>query len=370
MTNLSSTSEEPEAILPPGFGLGPRELDSVFPFHFVIDRDTRVIHAGSAIHRLLPDLVGGGRLDSSFRINRPANLVEYKEICEHGDQLFLLEARSLNKLLLKGQMLHLPHDDVVVFIGAPWFTDSSDINALGLSLNDFAIHDSVPDYLILLRTLKTSLGDAHALAEQLNVMNRQLEDRIEERTQEVVSANATLTETNRRLLQEIAERKRVEALERQQFNELQAIYQISNAVRGAAESLDQVYERAMESILLALKADRVSILLFDAAGVMRFVAWRGISDTYRKAADGHSPWTQATVDPQPILVDDIELDAGWAHFLPVARAEGIRAFGFIPLVLHGHPFGKFMVYFNQPHHFTKDETRLAQTIASHILLTN
>jgi PAS domain S-box-containing protein len=365
MTNLSSTSEKPDVILPSGFGLGPRELDSVFPFHFVIDSDTRVIRAGPAIHRLLPDLAGGKKFDSLFRIKHPANLITYEEICEHSDQLFLLEARSLDKLLLKGQMLYLPHANAIVFIGAPWLADSSDINVLGLSLNDFAIHDSVPDYLLLLHTLKTSLGDARVLAEQLNAMNRQLEKRIEERTQEVISANATLTETNRRLLQEITERKLAEALERRQFNELQAIYQISNAVRGA-ESLEQVYERAMESILLALKVDRVAILLLDAAGVMRFVAWRGLSDTYREAADAHSPWTQATVDPQPILVDDIELDADWARFLPVARVEGISALGFIPLVLHGHLFGKFMVYFNQPHHFTGDEARLAQTIAFHI----
>jgi len=211
MTNLSSASEGPKAIIPSGFGLGPRELDTVFPFHFVIDSDTRVIRAGPAIHRLLPDLAGGEKFDSSFKIRHPANLVGYKEICEHSDQLFLLEARSLDKLLLKGQMLYLPHALAIVFIGAPWLTDSSDIAALGLSLNDFAIHDSVPDYLLILRTLKTSLGDAQALAEQLNVMNRQLEKRIEERTQEVVSANATLMETNHRLLQEIAERERFEA---------------------------------------------------------------------------------------------------------------------------------------------------------------
>jgi diguanylate cyclase (GGDEF)-like protein/PAS domain S-box-containing protein len=42
-------------------------------------------------------------------------------------------------------------------------------------------------------------------------MNRQLEVRIEERTQEVVSANTTLKEVNHRLLQEIAERERGEA---------------------------------------------------------------------------------------------------------------------------------------------------------------
>ncbi len=70
-----------------------------------------------------------------------------------------------------------------------------------------------------------------------------------------------------------------------------------------------------------------------------------------------------------VLVDDIELDAAWARFLPVARAEGIQAFGFIPLVLRGRLIGKFMVYFDRPHHFTEDEVRLAKTIAFHIAFT-
>ncbi|MBI5437520.1 MAG: hypothetical protein HY936_00940 [Nitrosomonadales bacterium] len=232
MTNLSSISEKHEVILPSGFGLGSRELDTVFPFHFVIGSDTRVIRAGPAIQRLLPDLAGGEKLDSLFRIKHPANLVGYKEICEHSDQLFLLEARSLDKLLLKGQMLHLPHAEAIVFIGAPWLADSSDIGALGLTLNDFAIHDSVPDYLLLLHTLTVSLGDAQALAEQLNVMNRQLEDRIEERTQEVVSANATLTETNLRLLQEITERKEFEEeLKRSNADLEQFSYAVSHDMR-------------------------------------------------------------------------------------------------------------------------------------------
>ncbi len=169
-------------------------------------------------------------------------------------------------------------------------------------------------------------------------------------------------------LRDITGRKQAEALERMRLDELQAIYLISNATCGA-ESLDQVYEEAMESILHTLKADRVSILLFGADGLMHFKAWRNLSDTYRKAADGHSPWAQDAVDPQPLLVDDIGLDADWAHFLPVARAEGISAFGFIPLVLHGHLIGKFMVYFNQPHHFTENEVRLAKIIAFHIAFT-
>jgi len=166
-------------------------------------------------------------------------------------------------------------------------------------------------------------------------------------------------------LRDISARKQAEEKMQQQLDELSAVYQLSNAVSGA-EAIEEVYEAAKRSILRALEADRVSILLFDTGGVMRFQSWQGLSDTYRKLADGHSPWTPDAVDPEPILVDDIMLDADWAHFSPVTSAEGIRAFGFIPLVQRGRLLGKFMIYFNQPHHFTESEIQLAKTIAFHI----
>jgi diguanylate cyclase (GGDEF)-like protein/PAS domain S-box-containing protein len=153
--------------------------------------------------------------------------------------------------------------------------------------------------------------------------------------------------------------------ERQRFDEQAAVYRLGIAV-SRTDVVEEVYEAAKSSILDVLKADRVSILLFDAAGVMRFKSWHGLSDVYRQAAEGHSPWTQDAIDPEPILVDDVELDADWAHFRPVAAQEGIRTFGFIPLLHRKRLFGKFMVYFNRPHHFVESEIQLAKTIASHI----
>ena len=205
--NSSSISEKFETIFPPGLSLGPGEMDIAFPFNFIIDSETRVVRVGPAIRRLLPNFVGGERLDRTFKIKRPVMPVDFHDIREHGNQLFLLEVRSLGKLTLKGQMLHLPQANAIIFLGAPWLTESADIGALGLSLNDFAIHDSVPDYLYLMRAQKTSVADAVALAEQLSALNNQLERRVEERTREVVSMNSALTETNRKLEGEIIERK-------------------------------------------------------------------------------------------------------------------------------------------------------------------
>ena len=45
-----------------------------------------------------------------------------------------------------------------------------------------------------------------------------------------------------------------------------------------AKTLGETYEAALEAIVKALRCDRASILLFDDAGVMRFVGWRHLSD--------------------------------------------------------------------------------------------
>jgi hypothetical protein len=39
---------------------------------------------------------------------------------------------------------------------------------------------------------------------------------------------------------------------------------------------------------------------------MRFVGWRGLSEEYRRAVEGHSPWTHDVKDPEPICVENIE----------------------------------------------------------------
>ena len=113
----------------------------------------------------------------------------------------------------------------------------------------------------------------------------------------------------------------------------------------------------------ALGCERASILMFDHAGVMKFVAWRGLSDGYRRAVEGHSPWTRDSKDPQPISIDDIERAELDASLKATVKAEGIRALAFIPLIARGELVGKFMAYYPTPHVFTEADIDLAVTIA-------
>ena len=83
------------------------------------------------------------------------------------------------------------------------------------------------------------------------------------------------------------------------MTEQAALYRFTDQLFRAA-SADDIYAAALDAIVRALGCDRASILLFDETGIMKFVAWRGLSEQYRRAVEGHSPWTRDTKDPQPI----------------------------------------------------------------------
>ncbi|MBN8582888.1 MAG: PAS domain S-box protein [Anaerolineae bacterium] len=176
------------------------------------------------------------------------------------------------------------------------------------------------------------------------------------------------TETGSRLCcisRDITKIKEAEENLRTQNRNLHSLYQMTATLNKIA-AIENIYNAALDSLQDTLQADRVSILLFDADGVMRFKAWRGLSDEYRKAAEGHSPWKQDAVDPQPVLVPDFRQDASLAALSPIFEKEGIGALAFIPLIHQGRLLGKFMIYFNQMHAFTENEVQLAQTIAHHV----
>lgn len=133
-----------------------------------------------------------------------------------------------------------------------------------------------------------------------------------------------------------------------------------------ALSVEEVYAVSLDCLQESLGVERASILLFDPNEVMSFVAWRGISDTYRRAVNGHTPWRPETENPEPVLVSDAELDPALTAYLPVFRAEGIRALGFFALTHRDRVIGKFMLYYAVPHDFTAEEVALAKTIAGQI----
>jgi PAS domain S-box-containing protein len=128
-------------------------------------------------------------------------------------------------------------------------------------------------------------------------------------------------------------------------------------------SLADVHDAGLDAIIGALHCDRGSILLFDDSGVMRFVASRGLSDAYRQAVEGHSPWTRQVKEPQPLCIPDVDAADFPDELKAAVKAEGIGGLAFIPLIASGELIGKFMAYYDARHVFSSAEIALAVTIA-------
>ena len=169
------------------------------------------------------------------------------------------------------------------------------------------------------------------------------------------------------IIHDITERRRAEQELQLQLARIQAIAHLTG-VLNSATTLDEVYRAALDCLVQSINADRASILLYDHQNVMRFAAWRCLSETYRKAVEGHSPWAPDEKDPQPILVNNITEEPSLEHLRSVIAGEGIQAMGFIPLTSHDRVIGKFMIYFNTPHQWRRCEQAVCLSIAGHVAL--
>jgi GAF domain-containing protein len=148
---------------------------------------------------------------------------------------------------------------------------------------------------------------------------------------------------------------------------LEAVHRLMTSLH-RAESPAGFYHEAVDAVVTTLGVDRASLLLFDPDGVMRFKAWRGLSDGYRRAVEGHTPWTPQDTDARPILVPDVTADPELAGYLPTFRAEGIAALAFVPLLAGGGVVGKFMLYYDRSHDFTPAEIAVAEILAADVAL--
>ena len=164
------------------------------------------------------------------------------------------------------------------------------------------------------------------------------------------------------VIEDVTERKQAELALADAARHQKALFHLADHLHRAT-SADETFSAAREAILEALQCDRASILLFDEQDRLRFVSWCGLSDAYRAATEGHSPWRPGEQNPQPITVEDVETSSFEPALKAIVKAEGIGALAFVPLVSNRKLIGKFMAYFNAPHVFSESDIELGLTIS-------
>jgi PAS domain S-box-containing protein len=165
-----------------------------------------------------------------------------------------------------------------------------------------------------------------------------------------------------KIARDVTERKRAEAVMARRADEQAALYRFTNRLY-RAETLKDIYQAALDAIVDAMHCSRASILRCDADGVMRFVAWRGLSESYRRATAGHSPWTLQDANPEPVCMSDVDRAELDQPLKTIVKQEGIGALAFVPLMAEGRLVGRFMVYYDAPKEFDPEQMELALTLA-------
>jgi GAF domain-containing protein len=179
---------------------------------------------------------------------------------------------------------------------------------------------------------------------------------------EIVASRAAIAVDNASLLEgERLARRQAEGSR----GELETLFALTEHANRATRA-EEVYQPALDAITRLCHVDRAAILLFDPDDVLRFKAWRGLSDEYRAALTGHTPWRPDTADAQPIVVADWRDEPSLARFAPALEAERIRGVAFVPMIHAGAVLGKFMLYDAAPRTFTEHEVQLAELAAAQV----
>jgi PAS domain S-box-containing protein len=147
---------------------------TIFPFHLAFDRHLAITRIGASLQRLCPHWRPGLRLDQAVRLERPRIDLNFETLAASQHLLFVL-ADSEQRFRLRGQLVPLEPDELL-FLGSPWLTEPGAIKALGLSIDDFALHDPVIDLLQLLQSQRAAVADLRKLTDKLSRQQQALRD--------------------------------------------------------------------------------------------------------------------------------------------------------------------------------------------------
>lgn len=151
--------------------LSAAEFDDVFPFHVGFREDGELTHVGRSWRRLAPQVRPGALLGDVLRPHRPDEPLTFERIAACAGQLCILR-EPVSGALLRGQMQKI--GGRMFFLGSPWLDSTTALGALGLTSNDYAVHDPTLDLLHLLQLRKIASDDLERLAARLAAQTEQL----------------------------------------------------------------------------------------------------------------------------------------------------------------------------------------------------
>ncbi|MGE3343846.1 MAG: ATP-binding protein [Vicinamibacterales bacterium] len=147
----------------PDLRLGPEHLGAVAPFLLAFRRDLTVRALGPSWSHADPEARPGQSIGDLVRIDRPVCPVDFDELSRRVSSTLFLSVRRTG-LPLRGPLVRV-NDDLLVFLGSLWLTNTRDLEQHGVSMDDLTHQDR--DFLFALQSKDSAIADARRIAAQM-----------------------------------------------------------------------------------------------------------------------------------------------------------------------------------------------------------
>ncbi|NRA13378.1 MAG: HAMP domain-containing histidine kinase [Crocinitomicaceae bacterium] len=111
-----------------------------------------------------------------FQVQLPLFIINFDGIIKNAGSLFIFSSISNPKMRFRGQIYLDKKEELICFVGTPLINSFQDLNDKNLQLSDFAIHDSINQFLFTLQMHISSLDNAQDLANKFKLSNIELKE--------------------------------------------------------------------------------------------------------------------------------------------------------------------------------------------------
>lgn len=231
----------------------------------------------------------------------------------------------------------------------------------------------IAGYLVLLlwvmKMASEDMRDRIGAEAALAALNADLDQKVAQRTHELLSANAHLD-------RESTERRRADAKALEQAARLSLLHQITRAI-GDRQDLDSIYQVAVRSVEEQLPVDFACLCTYDPAARTLTVAAVGVSS--RELA-------LSLAAPHPMVFDveanhftgciqgavlyEPDISAIAAPFQAELAAAGLRSLAATPLQMESKVFGCFVAARRSPDAFGSADCEFLRQLSEHMALAS
>ncbi|XP_043476394.1 head-specific guanylate cyclase isoform X2 [Leptopilina heterotoma] len=140
--------------------IGVASFCKAFPWHFVVDRQLELVQLGVGFMRIFGHHLNsiGRDISTYFVFTRPKGVtLTFHEILKRANTPFVLalqKPKSADKfqtegLEFKGQMVHCPESESILFVGSPFLNALEGLTGRGLFISDIPLHDATRDVILV-----------------------------------------------------------------------------------------------------------------------------------------------------------------------------------------------------------------------------